>query len=258
MKTIEESVLTAMDCTDSEILHYLPYILQDFWEIGSDPDVMIYLIKKHQTNINTLKVLDLGCGKGVVSVNIAKQLNCECYGIDAIPEFISFSALKAVEYGVGNLCKFEIGDIREKVKMLGKFDVIILGAIGQVFGNYLATLTILNNNLKEGGIVIIDDGYIEDESSFKHEHVFIKSELKKQISDAGMQLIDEVVTREDASVGANYDTEYDNLLKRCQELSDKYPDKAEIFINYSNQQKNEYDNLKNEVTCSTMVVKRIE
>lgn len=258
MKTIEESVLTAMDCTDSEILPYIPFILQDFWEIGSDPKVMINLIKKHLVNINKLAVLDLGCGKGVVSINIANQMNCECYGIDAIPEFISFSASKANEYGVGNLCKFEVGDIREKIKTLGKYDIIILGAIGQVFGNYFETLTILNNNLKDGGIIIIDDGYIEDKSSFKHEHVFSKSELKKQISEAGMQLIDEIIASEDENVTVNHETEYNNLLKRCQELSVKYPDKAEIFINYSNQQKKEYDNMKTEIKCSTMVVKRKE
>jgi len=245
-----------MDCTDSEILPYLPYILQDFWEIGSDPDVMIDLIKKHLSNFNKIKVLDLGCGKGVVSINIAKQMNCECYGIDAIPEFISFSASKAEEYGVGNLCKFEVGDIREKIRILGKYDVIILGAIGQVFGNYFETLTILNNNLKEGGIIIIDDGYIEDGSSFKHDDVFSESDLKNQISEAGMQLIDEVSAGGDINVAANYDTEYNNLLKRCQELSVKYPDKAEIFINYCNQQKKEYENMKTEIKCSSMVIKR--
>ncbi len=258
MKSIEESVLTAMDCTDIRILPYLPYILQDFWEIGSDPDVMITLIRKHISNIKKLKVLDLGCGKGAVSINIAKQINCECHGIDAIPEFISFSASKAEEYGVGNLCKFEIGDIREKINTLGQYDVIILGAIGQVFGNYFDTLTVLNNNMKKGGILIIDEGYIADKSCFKHKHVFNKSELEKQISDAGMQLVDEVVAGDNDGVAANYNLEYENLFKRCKELSDKHPDKADIFINYSNHQKNEYDNLKNDITCSTMVVKRKE
>ncbi len=258
MKTIEDSVLTAMDCTDKEILPYLPYILQDFWGIGSDPNVIIKLIRKHLPNINNLKVLDLGCGKGLVSISIARQMNCECHGIDAIPEFISFSISKADEFSVSGLCKFEVGDIREKVKTLGKYDVIILGSIGQVFGNYHDTLTILNNNLKNGGIIIIDDGYIEDESSFKHELVFSKSELKRQIADAGMQFADEVVSNENDTVIVNYDKEYENLAKRCQELSVKHPDKAEIFINYCNQQKKEYDNLKNEITCSTMVVKRKE
>ncbi|MFW6326849.1 MAG: SAM-dependent methyltransferase [Bacteroidota bacterium] len=254
MKTIEESVLNAMDCKDREILPYLPYILQDFWEIGSDPNVMIHLIRKYISNTIKPKVLDLGCGKGVVAINIAKQMNCECYGIDAIPEFISFSKSKADEYGVGGLCTFEVADIREKVKTLGKYDVIILGAIGQVFGNYFDTLTLLDNNLKEDGILIIDDGYIEDEIRFKHEHVFGKSELKRQIADASMHIIDEVVVNDTVTV--NYDTEYNNLSNRCMELSITYPDKAEIFINYLNQQKNEYDNMKNRITCSTMVVKR--
>jgi len=258
MKTIEESVLTAMDCTDSEILPYLPYILQDFWAISSEPNVMIGLIKKHSSDINNLKVLDLGCGKGVVSINIAKLMNCECHGIDAIPEFISFSTSKADEYGVGHLCKFEAGDIREKIRILGKYDVIILGAIGQVFGDYFETLTTLNNNLKDGGIIIIDDGYIEDENSFKHDQVFSKSDLKKQISDAVMQLLDEVDVSGDKNVTENYDTEYNNLLKRCQELIAKYPDKAEIFINYCDQQKKEYENMKTEIKCSTMVIKWIE
>jgi len=37
MKTVEESILVSMDCSDRQILSYLPYILQDFWEIGTDP-----------------------------------------------------------------------------------------------------------------------------------------------------------------------------------------------------------------------------
>jgi cyclopropane fatty-acyl-phospholipid synthase-like methyltransferase len=257
MKTIEESILTAMDCTDKEVLPYLPYILQDFWEIGSDPKVMISLIKKYIAPNSSPRVLDLGCGKGVVSINIARQLNYECYGIDAIPEFISFAQSKANEFGVGNLCRFEVDDIREKIKTLASYDVIILGAIGQVFGNYFETLSILGNHLNEGGIIIIDDGYIEDHSNFKHEQIFSKSEMEKQINDAGMQLIENIKANEDDKA-ENYYTEYNNLLKRCQELSEKYPDKADIFIHYSNQQKKEYDNMETQIICSTMVVKRIE
>lgn len=258
LKTVEESVLTAMDCKDKEILPYLPYILQDFWEIGSDPDIMVNFIKKNFENLYNLKVLDLGCGKGAVSINIAKQLNCFCYGIDAIPEFVSYSVLKAEEYGVGDLCRFEVGDVREKIKTLAKYDIIILGAIGQVFGNYFETLTLLKNNLNKDGIIIIDDGHIDDASKFKHENIFTKSVLIRQIENAGMQIIDEVVATEQNSVLANYDKEYENIIKRCNELVEKHPYNAEIFMNYCNQQKNEYYNLKNEIICSTMVVKKIE
>lgn len=34
-KTIEESVVQAMDGTDAELFPFLPYILQDLWEIGA-------------------------------------------------------------------------------------------------------------------------------------------------------------------------------------------------------------------------------
>jgi len=258
MKTIEESVLSAMDCTDKEILPYLPYILQDFWAIGSDPDVMIQLVKKHMSALNGLKVLDLGCGKGIISIHMAKELNCHCHGIDAIPEFISYSVLKSREYGVSDMCMFEVGDIREKVIHLGKYDVIVLGGIGQVFGNYFDTLMLLQNNLNEGGIILIDDGYIKDDCSFKHEHVLSKGDLYRQIEESGMVLIDEVIASEDPLTEEHYDTEYENLLKRCLELSATYPDKADIFMCYSNQQKNEYEHMKHAMTCSTMVVKKKE
>lgn len=255
MKTLEESVLSAMDCTDSDILPFLPYILQDFWEIGSDPDVMIDLIKKHLTRINPFKVLDLGSGKGAVSISIAKALGGQCYGIDAIPEFITFSTEKAMAYGVGDLCKFEEGDIRDMIHTLGKYDVIILGAIGQVLGNYFETLTQLDNHLADGGIIIIDDGYVEDEDSFA---VLSKKNLLNQITDAGMQLIDEVNVNGDKCVIESYDAEYKSLLKRCQELSIMYPEKAVMFSNYSDQQKQEYENMKTDIKCSTMVISRLK
>ena len=41
MRSLDDCVLTAMDCKDRELLPYLPYILQDFWEIGSEPEVMM-------------------------------------------------------------------------------------------------------------------------------------------------------------------------------------------------------------------------
>ncbi len=64
LNTIEESVVIAMDGSDIELFPFLPYILQDVWEIGADPEAIKKLIKKHCNNLAELKVLDLGCGKG--------------------------------------------------------------------------------------------------------------------------------------------------------------------------------------------------
>jgi ubiquinone/menaquinone biosynthesis C-methylase UbiE len=256
MKTLEETVTIAMDIKEKELLPFLPYILQDFWEIGADPDIIVYLIKKHNKEHSNHRVLDLGCGKGPVSVKIAKGFGFECLGIDAIPEFIDFAKEKANEYKVSNLCKFEVGDIREEIKNLKNFDIIILGAIGQVLGNYYETLKILDNCLHKNGLIIIDDGYIEDESCFNHPQVLKRQELLTQIEKSGMILIDEIIAREDVKVIEEYETEFVNLERRCQELIAQYPEKASIFLNYIKTQSEEYDYLKSEIIGSTMVLKR--
>ncbi|MBU4450784.1 MAG: hypothetical protein KKE35_05770 [Actinobacteria bacterium] len=61
MKSLEESVVTAMDGTDSGLFPFLPYILQELWEIGASPEVIIRLVRKHTNNYSSLSMLDLGC-----------------------------------------------------------------------------------------------------------------------------------------------------------------------------------------------------
>ena len=56
MKTLEECVVTALDGSDKELYSFLPYILQDLWEIGADPSAVIKLIRKHSNNYSKLKI----------------------------------------------------------------------------------------------------------------------------------------------------------------------------------------------------------
>jgi len=255
MKTIEESVVTAMDGSDKELFSYFPYILQDLWKIGADPDVIIRLISNQFTICNNLKVLDLGCGKGAVSIKIAKKIGCHCYGIDAIPEFIDYAQEKAIEYKVEHLCEFEIGDIREKVKSISTYDIIILGAIGPAFGDYYTTLTTLSKCFNDNGIFIIDDGYIENNSNYHHPLIQKLETIIQQIDSAQMQLIEnDVIQKENIKDSGDYI--FEKLKKRCYELIDKYPDKKRLFLDYVKKQEEENDILENKVICSTMVIKK--
>jgi cyclopropane fatty-acyl-phospholipid synthase-like methyltransferase len=254
MKSIEESVVTAMDGSDKELFPYLPYILQDIWEIGADPNSIIKLICKHCNNFADLKVLDLGCGKGAVSVKLSKKLGCSCYGIDAITEFIEFANQKAIEFNIQHLCTFKVGDIREEVKALSGYDIIILGAIGPVFGDYYTTLTTLSGCINQNGIFIIDDGYIDDESNYSHPLMLKKSDILTQIDKAGMELVENDIMRSD-DIKNSDDSIFENLKKRCYELIDKYPDKQNIFLSYIKKQEIENDVLENKVIGTTMVIK---
>jgi len=252
MKTIEESIAAAMDFSqDVEIVPFLPYILQDFWELGTPPKIVIDFIQKHCKNYSALHVLDLGCGKGAVSVKLAEALQCNCYGIDGIPEFIESAKEKAKEYGVETLCRFEVGDIRWKIDALDTFDIIVLGAIGPVFGDYYTTLRKLLKHLTPEGIVIINDAYIDDSSTFQYQDILHHLELLHQINQTGMEVIDEYTGKP-----TNSTEEFENLQKRCKELIIKYPEKTALLENYVKMQAEAYDALENSIIGSIMVIKR--
>ncbi len=253
--TVEESVVLSLDGTNSKLFPFLPYILQDIWEIGTSPETVLKLIKAHTTNYSNLRILDLGCGKGAVSVTVSKELKCQCYGIDAIEEFIEEARDKAREFNIEEYCHFECGDIRIKIHEIGSYDIIILGAIGPVLGDYYSTLTQLSNCLNEGGLVIIDDGYIDHESEYSHPSYRKKSVLLNGISDAGMTVIDEIVMENDAIKEAD-DIIYKGIRHRCQELIKIHPDQKSLFDDYIKQQEEENETLETEIICSTMLLSR--
>ncbi|MBA4405997.1 class I SAM-dependent methyltransferase [bacterium] len=258
MDSLEKSIATSMDCNENDLVPYLPYILQDFWEIGSSPNIILQIIKKLKKNYSILNILDLGCGKGAVSIKLSSELQCHCLGIDAISGFIEEAKIKAKQLDVDSLCTFEINDVRQRIAELPKsyFDIIILGAIGPVFGNYYETLSKLKIYLKDNGLIIIDDGYIEDTSSYTHPLMIKKQDLLMQIENADMQMIDEVIADEKDDVSDEHQIEFENIVKRCTELIQKYPEKKSLFESYIQKQKEEYDVLENKVVCTTMVINR--
>ncbi len=241
-----------MDGKDSNLFPYLPYILQDLWEIGASSEVVLQLVEKHTTDHSNLKVLDLGCGKGAVLIKLAKEFNCHCHGIDAVKEFIDEGINKSKEFNVEEYCCFECDDIRVRISDLREYDIIILGAIGPVLGDYHSTLTKVSKCIKESGLIIIDDGYINDGSDYSHPLMEKSSVIFKQASDAGMKLIDEIIITKDEIKESNEHIQR-NIKRRCQELIKKHPDKKNLFIDYIRKQEEENEALETKIICSTML-----
>jgi hypothetical protein len=158
---------------------------------------------------------------------------------------------------VEHLCRFEVGDIRLKVNILSSFDIIILGAIGPVFGDYFTTLTTLSGCLNGNGVIIIDDSYIENDSDYNHPLIQKQNKIIKEINSAGMQIVEEeIIGRDHIKDSDNFI--FDNLKKRCLELMALYPHKKDIFINYIKKQEEENYVLENRVICSTMLIKKLD
>ena len=255
MKSLEESAVVALDGTDKALFPYLPYILQDLWEIGSDPDVIIEAVRKHKVKASALQLLDLGCGKGAVSIRVAEALGCRCFGIDAIKEFIREAEQKASEHRVDELCTFAVGDIRKMIDSAARYDIIVLGSIGPVFGDYFSTLTRTAKVLGNDGIIILDDGYIPSDSEYTHPHILRRDAVLKQIGDAGMCLIDEIIIQqEDIKSSDGYI--FGKIENRCNELIHNHTGKRHLFESYILKQREENDVLENHVICCTMIIKR--
>lgn len=86
-KETERKLAASLTSQSIEILPFIPYFLQDFFELGSSPKDITYLIKQHMRLSAESNFLDLACGKGAVSIGIAKELGNPVKGIDLIPAF---------------------------------------------------------------------------------------------------------------------------------------------------------------------------
>jgi 2-polyprenyl-3-methyl-5-hydroxy-6-metoxy-1,4-benzoquinol methylase len=174
-------------------------------------------------------------------------------GIDIMPEFIDFAVHKAQEFGVGELCKFTVGDITESVKTEKDYDIVILGAVGDVLGNAEETIALLKNTVKKGGYIIIDDAYGKDETNTKY---LIKEQWLAIFRKTGVILIEEMTIEDDELAGINNEQQ-ELIIKRANELKKKLPEKAHLFDGYIRSQQAECDELENEISGVTLLLQVI-
>jgi len=155
---IEQSIADSLEA-NKKILPYMPYLLQDIWALGCSLESIIEAAGFVDLN-NKSKVLDLGCGKGAVSIQLAAEFGCKVLGIDALESFLKDAQIKASEQKVTHLCEFVQEDILDYVKTEHQFDMVILASLGGIFGSFKNTIATLRSQVKKGGYMIVDDGYL--------------------------------------------------------------------------------------------------
>lgn len=254
---IEEKLAASLTANTPDLLPYLPYLLQDIWALGSDPGQMFQLISEHLTVLPDMKLLDLGCGKGAVTVFLCRELGIYGKGIDLIPDFIEVARKKAFEYGVTHLCEFEIQDINEAVILESGFDLVILGAVGDVLGEPAETLKKLKNVIRKGGYILIDDAYLAGQQTdvkYQNYEYLTLPHWQQIFKDLDI----EVIAQSD-SVSDSYDAanDYNNRMirQRANELGLEYPDKRDLFLDYVKSQEAECADLSETVVGVTWLLK---
>jgi len=105
----------------------------------------------NKKNLNNTKILDIGCGGGLISEGLTK-IGASVTGIDFIKENINIAKIHAkknnlkINYVVKNF---------EKEKIPSKYDVIIILEVLEHLSNWEEFLKKIKFNLKKNGVLII-------------------------------------------------------------------------------------------------------
>jgi cyclopropane fatty-acyl-phospholipid synthase-like methyltransferase len=247
---VREKLAKSLTAETIELIPFLAYLLQDLWELGSEPKDIIELIYKHCRVSNKTRILDLGCGKGAVSIQLAKEFGCRIKGIDIMPEFIAYAQNKAEEQMVDSLCDFVVGDINQAIKVEKSYDIVILGALGDVLGNRLETILKLRETVKHAGHILMDDAYSNIGSDEKYP---TRETCLKTFNKAGVKLVAEKGIEIEEFIAINRFNQ-EHIIKRANELKVLHSDMMEMFESYIQSQQAECDELEGDLTGVTMLL----
>jgi ribosomal protein L11 methyltransferase len=158
---------------------------------GTHPTTQLCLLLAEEffstlKKMSDIKVIDIGCGSGILSIAAIKLGACEALGVDIDPESIRASQENAALNRVDQKLKLGIGSVTEVTR--GKFDIQIADL---VFANILAPVVVKLLNQGLGSLVAQDgclilSGILAEQSpeveQVLHEHGFEQVE-KRQVGD---------------------------------------------------------------------------
>lgn len=163
MRSEDEMVAYALE-TPIALLDYIPELLADLEELGGNAKAIAGVIKALDIS-ESVTVVDLGCGKGAVAVEVAEKLKLRVLGIDLYKPFVEHCKDLAESRGVAELCDFIHGDILKLAGKFKSFDIALFVALGDVLGPLDQTVSVIRQYVKPGGYIVISDGFIRDGGS---------------------------------------------------------------------------------------------
>ena len=113
---------------------------------------MTYILEQiNNREIKNLKILDVGCGGGIICEPLAR-LGAKVTGIDFAPNNIKAAKIHSKKNKLK--IKYIYNDI-EKSKLNGKFDLILMFEVLEHLDNWKKTIKNIKKNLNKNGIIII-------------------------------------------------------------------------------------------------------
>ena len=254
MENINKDFLDSLDLHDKEMEKYIPYVLQDLWELGSIPEYIYQLIDKNIDIKGINKIIDFGCGKGAVLIYLANRLDFQGLGIDIVPEFIKSANQHAIENSVDNLLDFKTGDILKYLDRNEKYDIVIYGYDSGILGDVYETILRLQYSIIDLGYLILEIAFTPD-SKDRIEGLPTKKELLEQLDKSDFKILDKIFWDINKIKTINKQNNK-HITNRIQDLKEKYPDKVKIFEQYMENQIEECKLIENDMICSTWILRK--
>ena len=254
MDNINQDFLDSLDLQDKEMERYIPYVLQDLWELGSIPDYIYQLINNNIDTKRIKRIVDFGCGKGAVLIYLAKRLKFQGLGIDIVSEFIESACNHSIENSVSDRLDFISSDILEYISQNEKYDIVIYGYDSGILGDVHKTISRLQNCISDSGYLILEIAFTPYYKA-KIEGLPTDKELLEQLDKSDLKTIDKIIwDTEKIRTINNVNNIY--ISKRIEELKKAYPEQTQIFERYMSNQIDECKLIENEMICSTWILKK--
>jgi cyclopropane fatty-acyl-phospholipid synthase-like methyltransferase len=244
--------------TTPELLPFFPELLADLWELGSSLEVIVDAIRPLELPEGQTRLLDLGCGKGAVSITLAKEFGFQALGVDLFEPFVQEARARAEEMHVGALCQFVHGDMRDAVRSYRSFDVAVYAAVGGVLGTWDECVAKIRRCVRPEGLMVIDDCYLAGDDKVDRpgcEHYVGHEETLQQLTAHGDTLLREVTLSQEymKSVNSGY---VESVRKRAEKLSKKHPEAADMLRGYVENQERESEIIETRLVVAVWLLQR--
>jgi cyclopropane fatty-acyl-phospholipid synthase-like methyltransferase len=221
---------------------YLAELLADLWDLGSSPPLIAGWLGDLELPRES-RVLDLGCGKGAVSLTLARELGFRIHGVDLFEPFLQEARARAEEWGLTDRCRFEKGDLREVARSAQGYDVVVYASVGAL-GPLDACVRVLRDCVQEGGYLVIDEGFLAPDAEAGealpdlpgHEDLTGYEESRRWLTSCGDEILRENVLSP-AEMRALDERYIRSISARAEALAKAHPADAELVRSYVERQR---------------------
>ncbi len=251
----DEMVAYALEI-DVELLAFAPELLADLDVLGADATLIVEALRELGVSEHST-VIDLGCGKGGVTIAIAEALGCPVVGVELFEPFLGIARAAAETAGVGALCQFVHGSIGDLAGTIETADAVVFAALGDVLGPLDVTMTLIRRYAKPGGYVVVNDCYLRDVASPAFpgfENYTNLAGTRRRLTACGDDLVLEFLERSGTDT-ADID-EAALLATRAAALAARHPHLAAAFHDFARSQHDEYEYLDEHTSGAVWAVRR--